>query len=635
MIIKQNQVLPNLIATIQLFKIAKNVTAFQDWFNMTHHKEVDKKIFHGYKYLVEGCLHIIVDRITDNDFAGIKNDFLLNRARAEWISMNELNNTCNKIVLLKNIYSYLHPILKAKDFTQLQERMTVFEAIVILPFEKLLDKRLSGTKHRDIGHGDLQHLSVIWTLYIYFTQIANNSPVAHISFLAGTIKNNKSKFEASFEGYKYGLQYLWFCALGTRKYNQSSLVHLNESTSWKNYIYNLKQKTGDEIADMFNQTYDLEVQTCLDSYFERLKEKIIIPLEKKYKINFAQLEEQYLLQSTVRDQKYFKELLINKRGEPFEKLSSEKQIETTLYWFPIIVLDSERSSSYGGVGAFNMMLAGSIALTRRSQEFKQPIVCKFTHPIGEGCNTYTYGILVDTKSAAENYHYGWVLYYNCCNDFSGFSSSEHGAAEKLINRYRRQKKIELRELEIPEKKFANFISHYLHRDSDVSLEEHSRIKNSLLETAIKNQKTWLDIKGLLLEWIAYYVYRNKTESTDVKLNIEKKTGEIDVLVQTKTSIKLIECKVTPDNYDLLDEIKKLLKKAEKKSKELRKPYAAEFWFWHIPSKQNEKILKEHNLVYIVLSEKINSPLFNKIDLTRIRAIMQIEFESTNSFLNNK
>ena len=175
-----------------------------------------------------------------------------------------------------------------------------------------------------------------------------------------------------------------------------------------------------------------------------------------------------------------------------------------------------------------------------------------------------------------------------------------------------QNKIELRELEIPEKEFGDFIGHYLQRDHEVSLEEQKRIKNELKEIGEKNQKKGREIKSLLLEWIAYYFYRSQPGVLNVDLNTEKQKGEIDVLVETKDEIRLIECKVKPDNYDLVKEIKKLIKKAENKSGQMGKPYSIEFWFWHPPSESNQKIIREYALKPIILKEKMGVLLFNKM-----------------------
>lgn len=434
-VIKDKQVPSNLGSCIELFKIARNVTAFQKWFQTTYNKKPNQSILHGYKYLVEGCLHIFFDAITDDNFAGLKNDFTLYRAAWEWISLEELSDSCNKIVFLKNVYLSLRPILKAKDFSQLEKAMADFQEKVLAPFERLLQKKLRFKHHPKLKKAEAVQLSRIWTLYIYFIQIANRSPVAHVSFLAGTVRNTEKKYETAFEGYKYGLQYLWLCVLGDKKFKKSSLAHLNKADSWKKYIYNKDERPEDEIEHIFKQTYDLEKQTCLDSYFERVKREILRPLEKKYKVNFMALDKLWILNSNSKDRKYFEGLLTKSWKDPFAKLSNEKKIQTTLYWHPIIVMDSERSSSYGGVAAFNTMLAGTVALKRKERESRKPVVCKFKHPVEEGRNMYTYGILVDTKSATENYQHGWILYYNCCNDYSGFSSSEHRAAEELINQY--------------------------------------------------------------------------------------------------------------------------------------------------------------------------------------------------------
>ena len=615
-----------LFSTFKILGVASNVTEFEQWYLETYKRLPGTELLHGYKYFIEGCFHLLYDAIDRDSFAGIKNDLLLNMAIAQWISFEKLDNTCTKTILLKNIYKYIRPVKKTKSFPELEEKLKQFNQEVTVPFEKLLQSRASIKVEHRLSKERIIEISCISTLYLYFNQITNNSPVAHISFLAGLISRDRKKIDVVFEGYKYVLQFVWIKIIGKKKYSATSLIHLQEADSWGKYIYNKTDNKKVKDFDIFFQTHNLEKQTCLDSYFERIKTEIIRPLERKYRINIIELNDYWDFSSPAADKKYFKKLLTRSELEnPFSRLSVEDKIRTILYWLPIEVINSGNSSSYSGVSAFNTMLAGTVALLKKESEYKKCIACKFKHPRDSDTNTYSYGILIDSKAAADNYHSGWIIYYDCCNDYSGFSGSEYKAAEQLINQYKLQNKLELRELEVDDKSFSDFIACYLHKDAEVSVEEYNDTKNKLQEISIRNQKIWKDIKAFLLEWAAYYVYVNQFSSKDVKWSIEKKIGEIDVFIEADKFIKLVECKINPANCDLQKECRKLIKKAKLKSEQLDKPYHIEFWFWLPPSSQNQKVLKENDAKYIVLSEKKKSVLLAHLNLSRIKSIMGIHF----------
>jgi hypothetical protein len=52
----------------------------------------------------------------------------------------------------------------------------------------------------------------------------------------------------------------------------------------------------------------------------------------------------------------------------------------------------------------------------------------------------------------------------------------------------------------------------------------------------------------------------------------------------------------------------------------------EFWFWDSPSPQNEKILAEHNIKFIVLNNNVKPALFQNFDFSRLTAIMYSSFD---------
>lgn len=609
----------------RILHLVSNTNEFEQWYKQNHGQTPPKNLLHGYKYFVEGCIHLLFDILGGETFAGIQNDFLLNRALNEWVSFEKLENSCEKTILLKNIYRYVIPIKRSGSLHELQHKIEDFENKAIRPVNELLSKHLALKQTATLTYDEMLNISTAAMLYLYFTQIGNSSPVAHFSFLTGVISNTQKKTAAAFEGYKYALQFVWNKVLDKEQYFRSTLDQLHKADSWKNYIYDDPPSGEIEVFDPFGKTYELSVQTCLDSYCERIKQEIILPFENKYKIDILTLDCCWNFRSE-KGRKYIKKLL-NPKLVPnaSTELSAKDKIQTILYWLPLQVVDYANSSPFNGVSAFNTMLAGTVTLFKKSSQFKKCIVCKFVHPWDTDRNHYSYGILIDSKSAANHYNSGWIIYYNCCNDYSGFSNAEHKTTENLIRQYQKEKKVELRELQIGHDEFTAFITDYIYKKREPTGESHNDIVNNLKEISIRNQYLWNDAKAMIVEWVAYYAHSKKYPKHSISWNIEKKNGEIDVFMETPQSIKLVECKVNPNNCDLMAEIGKLREKAIRKEKEYQKPFDLEFWFWFSPSEQNQKILLQNEVGWIELAGQKSAGIFLNIDLSRIKSIMHIDF----------
>lgn len=616
-----------LLPIFELLKLAGDTKEFQGWYLEQYKKQPYTQLFHGYKYFIEGCLHIIFDATAEEEFAGMKNDIQLNRAIAQWIPIKKFNITCNKTIFLRNVYHKIKTVLKSKDFEELEITVKEFNQSVVSPFQNLFQQNAVLKTNSPVSNDEMLHLLVLSKLYLYFNQIKGGSPVAHISFLAGTIPSTSEKYKNAFEGYKYCLQFVWYKVLGKKKYRPSCLANLHTADSWKTYIYGEPEISGEIDMLLLSKEYELAKQTCLDSYFDRIKEEIIRPAERKYSSDISFLDGYWDFSSKATDKKYFSNLLNkDESGINICEMNDADKIEESLFWLPLEVVDASSGSSHNGVAAFNTMLAGTVALFRKSSEYKKCHVAKFKHSQPDTGSTYSYAILVDTKSAADHYHSGWLIYYDCCNDYSGFSSSQYRSAEKLIAKYLQEGKLEIRELEIDLKSFTNFVSHYLPKAANGHIITPEEMEKKLNEIKLEHRQTWSDIKGLIIEWLAYYFYANKYQDGKIKWNIDKQVGEIDVFVETKDENKLIECKYQPNNYNMKIECKKLLSKVKEKSKKADKNFKAEFWFWDSPSLQNEKILAEHNIKFIVLNNNVKPTLFQNFDFSRLTAIMSSSFD---------
>jgi hypothetical protein len=317
----------------------------------------------------------------------------------------------------------------------------------------------------------------------------------------------------------------------------------------------------------------------------------------------------------------FSELLNNVNTKEHLTLTEEEKIEQLLYWYPYELVDAEKTGMFYGIPSFNTLLAGTVAIHKpKHSEFSKVIAAKFTHPHPDTNekNDYSYGILIDSKSAAGHYSSGWVIFQNACGDYSGFSGSEHRTTEKLLAEYKTKGKIELRELTIPLHKFKEFTNKSIFDNKQLSVLETNRRVPILIQKS----------RSYILELFTYYVCTSYyKKSFEVKLNTNRTSddGEEDVVILNKEEeVILIECKLNPQSCDMDDVLRKLEKKVKKYS-ELRK--SCQLWFWYPPDPKNKVILDSAKIEgkpvkVISLSTRSGEPELRNVSLKNLQEIMR-------------
>jgi len=392
----------------------------------------------------------------------------------------------------------------------LNNSINVFQKKVGSVFDGIFDDNIKVISETDISKEEALRLLLIEKLFLFFNQINNNGPVA----FKGTFKQShwlsEEKLDACFMGYKYAVQYTWKVLLGGDIYNSSSLKEIHKTDSWRDYEYNKSNSSGDKRKNTFNyiynRTYDLDKQTCFDSYFRRIQRDIIWTLEKKYNINFTRVDELFATKKTNYTKSVFQELFSQERAMT-ESLTIEEELDMSLYWYPVEIVDeNKRSGMHVGVPAFVTFLSGVVGLfyDAKDKEFEQVIVRKFIHPRHEAeGNNYSYGILIDSMASAGHYSSGWMLYYDCCGDYSGFSGGEYQHAEKAIKRYRDKGILDFREHIIEQNEFKRYIAKYIEKTDGDTTEKEIEDRLELISDNRKERTIIADSKGLLLELISY------------------------------------------------------------------------------------------------------------------------------------
>ncbi len=217
---------------------------------------------------------------------------------------------------------------------------------------------------------------------------------------------------------------------------------------------------------------------------------------------------------------------------------------------------------------FNVMLAGCVALLGNGRRNDKIYVARFTHPHDgdKSKNDYSYGVYIDSQATGGRNYSGWVIYTNACGNYSGYSGMEHKAAEDLIKKYKRAKKISIRELVIPWKDFEPTIQHYSIEPNKLSLLSKNKAISDILSEA----------RGHLLELFVGYLVSRNLKSFKIDVNVDRGKEEKDIVLSNDNEVKIIECKLNPQNHDLAEVIEKIEKRLARYT---QKTKTCELWLW--------------------------------------------------------
>lgn len=567
----------SIFGLLNCIKLAGEADKFIGWLDKEHKIKKIENIFEGYKFFLESTLRAFLHSLIYDYSLEIEEDFIFYRARFTGVELSKIPNTCQKTILIKNINEYLRLIKKSKNLKEINSAIIKFDK-VLRGFWEIHEKQVVVNNKINISKNlALKYLTMFY-VYIFLNDTSRHIPHG---YWVSVLDNNlpKERYKKIFLGYKYALQFVWSVLL-EEKYYSTSLPNLHKSKRWSaidDLSFNLKRKIKKPLRD------------DLDSYFGKIQNEIIEPLEKKLGLDFGSTN--LLYSENKLSQKEIKDLLKN----PKETQLNEKEIlDAKLFWYDIELLDSKHI--FNGVPAFSSLLIGTAELKRRVGDIAY--VCKFIHPDKSvKGNDFSYGVLVEAfgSSGISDYS-GWVLCFDCCTDYSGFGGSEHEMAEKIIKEYQDKGWIEVIEMNIDKNKFKGYIVNRIterkRKDilDELEFETERKIKKDIVSEA----------RGLILELVTYYYLSKKEKMVD--WNIKTNKNQLDVIFTTDNNFIIIECKCNPNNVNIDKEIGKLKGKLGGYNTEKNKK--CEFWFWERPSSKVINKLNSAGIEHKVLPELI-------------------------------
>ncbi|MFH1471765.1 MAG: hypothetical protein ABIF85_02610 [Nanoarchaeota archaeon] len=577
--------------------LIKNSDDFKTWLNKQHKINNFSEFFHGYKFMIETILRTLIHSIESDYSLGIEEDYVFYRARHKGIALSKVYNTCDKIIFLKNLSVLLRNIKKSKDWSELSKQITILDRHLLKPFHKILEDKVSiNPKIKNSKKNVLNKITMFYTS-IYFNDLEWSIPKGYRSASLLDNKVDKKIFEKSFKGYKYALQYLWSILLG-KNFRNSVAKNMHLSKVWKTkYAFGEEIPTGDKRLD-------------LDSYFTKMNEEIITPMERELNVSIA-MDELFYIHLKILPKKRLKYFFRTVK-EP--ALNQIEELDYVLYWYPIDILDTLKIYSFNGVPAFISTLLGVLRFRAMKGIKEKTTICRFIHPDKSvKGNDYSYGVLIQVYgSLGISDSSGWILSYDCCTDYSGNGGIEHELAERIIKENTAH--IEIRELVVTKEAFLKYLA-----DTSISTN-----KGSFYELEKKTQQSFessilSEAKGLIMELITYYTLSKENSSVDWDL---KDHGEqLDIKATTEKEVVLIECKLDSSTINIRSECENLLKKIKKISTDKEK--RCELWFWEPPTRKTYKEIAKYGIPIKILSELIETNShWKEKDKDRIKTIFK-------------
>jgi hypothetical protein len=278
---------------------------------------------------------------------------------------------------------------------------------------------------------------------------------------------------------------------------------------------------------------------------------------------------------------------------------------------------------------FIRLMIGSAEMKRLYGIDEKVHVCRFIHPDESvNGNDFSYGVLIEAFGSTGLSDYsGWALFFDCCGDYSGFAGSEHAMAEKVIELYERKELIDVREMKIDKEKFEKYVA-----DNVVSGSKQEILDRLRLSTIERDKRDIVNAsRGMVLELLSYYTLSKNRTKQKLDWSVKLNDDELDIILETKDIVRIIECKVDPATWDMKKEISKLKKKVN--NYESTKKVIGEFWFWERPSRVHVSMLKKEKLASVTFSEKIEEiPVWKDKNKKKIKFILQKLEKDHSSFI---
>jgi hypothetical protein len=560
-----------IFSFINVLKIIVDVPKFQNWLDYYHKMENFDDLFVGYKFFIEVVFSDLLLSIHLDSNICLEEDISYKRAHFVGEKIDDIPNTCEKIILLKNLFKRLKIIRKSKSWKQINDAVESVEDLISI-FDFIYEKYVFTRKK--LTKDEALRIATIQVTYNFLNDTSTGIPHTYPTSIL--YPNYTVKYaEDSYKGYTYCLQYLWYILLGQVQFENSTIKELHNAHEI--YLNEVNKKIAKE-QEIFGIYYDektlltLKKWLSLDYYFSVVNEEIIKGLKLtnyridtilKLKNTFNKEELSYLLtKEGLKEPEY----LTNGNSLYFRL----KKLNYYFYWYKVNVLDSQKITMFNGFSAFLSTLIGRIELNRRFRIKDKVYILKIRHtPDSFGDSGCSYAILIENYGPLTDYS-GWLVFYNCLvvdkngNPFTIIDIQ----TEEILQEYIHSGKIEYHEFMIDEGTFRQ----YLEKQNVSSIfgtikdEDEQGNEREIYLSEIKESLDQFvgDVKGKFFEYLFYNWLSETTTKSYSRIICDfdfNKSGEqIDIFAESDEEIQIFECKVSVKTEKVNETLDQICKK---------------------------------------------------------------------------
>ena len=205
------------LAFLNILQILSDTADFRRWLTAFHGMDDHDGLFEGYKFSIVTCLLSFMDSIKTDGLFKLEQDEVCYRAEFRGIKLELLPNSCEKIILQKNIWNLGKKIRQSTGWTNLDAKEALFPILDL--FLKIKKNHLYKIREFTVDES-LNYLSQFYA-YILLVDTQFGRPKGYFHPLFATEKSSKY-LDCVFTGYAFSLQYLWYKLLGRK--NSSHLA---------------------------------------------------------------------------------------------------------------------------------------------------------------------------------------------------------------------------------------------------------------------------------------------------------------------------------------------------------------------------------------------------------------------------
>ena len=569
----------DVLGTVHLLSLALDTQDFRKWLTPHPCSSPSLDVFDGHVFAWSALVRLLHQAISFDLNLGLTEDSVLIRAQDYGAPIAEIPNSCEKAILLRSIHKASRALLGSKSWDQLQSGAAAFSESTLKPLGQLSSVvKLTRPKATPDVATAVSFVGQ-WQTYLFLNDTHRGYPHGYNQPMLSPTPTDE-RLAKLFRGYKLTVQYLWWRLLD-EEFAGSVVAELHTARCWREF----------------------------DEYHRPIRDELIAPMEACTKLT-AGFNTLLIAEPGARS--VISELLIPKSEE--QPMSRQKELQRKFLWYPIELVDAS-DAIFNGVLTFVSLLSGTVELHQRRQpvgKSKPVLVMRVKHPAREaGGHDYSYGLLLEAQGSIADYS-GWLLFYDCCGDYSGFARSQYELAEREVQRHLDEKTIEVHEVTITQKDLLTLMHGKLLSTTKDVMFAAERTKSKLRGTEDELGAA----RGLLLELLGVHHYSAAAVGrTKIAWAYEKLGQEIDVLVRTGESLIFVECK-KPEVTDPIQQVEKL------KGKAATLLGAAEFcaeWnigsdsgqiayafaTWDTPSSATRKALNRSGADLLLLSENMD------------------------------